>query len=198
MNNTSESSESRRAFTLIELLVVISIIGLLVGLMMPALSWARRSGLRTACLSNLHQIAVGLTAYLDDNNGILPYVLPLSKATNEQDPQDELLMTLRKYFSNTDVFICPADDTGVAEALGTSYDYWPGWIMWAREVFRGESPQAVARLTTVFYNQNPGKWPVMADAEPWHRPLDETGKNASFWDGSSASLVEWKEPKWKN
>jgi len=185
----------RRAggFTLIELLVVMGIISLLIGMLMPALSRARLSGRRAACMSNLHQLAIGLTTYLNDSRGILPYVMPLG----EYEEDETMLEALDEYITNTDVFLCPSDDTGVGETLGSSYDYWPGWIMWAREVFRGDDPKTVARTVTVFYNTEPGKWPVMADAESWHKPMDEVGKNASYWDGSVAAMEDWTDPKWK-
>jgi prepilin-type N-terminal cleavage/methylation domain-containing protein/prepilin-type processing-associated H-X9-DG protein len=51
------------AFTLIELLVVIAIVGVLVALLLPALSGARESSRRAQCLGNLHQLAVGMLAY---------------------------------------------------------------------------------------------------------------------------------------
>ena len=183
-------------FTLIELLVVISIMSLLIAMLMPALSHARESARRAACMSNLHQIAIGLTNYLGDNNGDLPYFIPLVDDTYDDEEQDDLLEALAKYVDNTAVFTCPDDDTGVAEALGTSYDYWPGWIMWARELFRGDSPKTVARVVTKFYEYTPGNWPVLADAEGWHPPAG-VGKNASFWDGSVAPLENWQDPKWK-
>ncbi len=46
-------------FTLVELLIVISIIGVLVALLMPAINAARESGRRAQCSNNLHQMAVG-------------------------------------------------------------------------------------------------------------------------------------------
>lgn len=58
----------RRAFTLIELLVVISIISLLISILLPALSGARRSGQRVACMGCLRPIAQGVAAYATDNN----------------------------------------------------------------------------------------------------------------------------------
>jgi len=57
-----------RGFTLIELLVVISIIALLVSLLLPALSGARRTGQRVACLAGLKNIGAGAAAYSTDND----------------------------------------------------------------------------------------------------------------------------------
>lgn len=54
-----------RGFTLVELLVVIAIIGILIALLLPAVQAAREAARRSACLSNLRQIGLGLQNYHD-------------------------------------------------------------------------------------------------------------------------------------
>lgn len=62
------NQRSRIGFTLIELLVVISIIALLVSLLLPALSSARRTGQRVACMATLRSMAQGMQNYAADND----------------------------------------------------------------------------------------------------------------------------------
>jgi prepilin-type processing-associated H-X9-DG protein len=62
----------RTAATLAELLVVVAIIGVLIALLLPAISYVMSLAYRTACQSNLRQVGMTCITYTMQSEGLLP------------------------------------------------------------------------------------------------------------------------------
>ncbi len=67
-------ARSHRGFALIELLVVIAIIAVLAAMLLPSIAQVRSMSLSTKCLSNQHQLGLGLFAFADDHQDGIPPV----------------------------------------------------------------------------------------------------------------------------
>src|SRR5438045_914147 len=109
----------RSAFTLTELLVVITIIGILAGIMIPAVFGVREAARRSSCQSNLRQVASGLTHFVTVNHrspnagtfGELPAVVAQNDWRNS---------SIQTVFNGTFGTFQPADP-----AVGRNYDAGP-------------------------------------------------------------------------
>jgi len=82
------------AFTLVELLVVIAIIGILAGLLFPAIAKARAKARQSRCMSNLHQFSIAIVMYKNDHDERMPAWLS---------------SLYPGYVGNSGVFVCPSD-----------------------------------------------------------------------------------------
>lgn len=124
----------RCAFTLVELLVVIAVIAILAALLLPALSRAKDSARKVACVSNLRQVGLAVYIYAQDHNGRIPYGpqappfthpaefypstgSPTSLISLRSGPPVALGLLLKDHLASTPkVLFCPGSDQPVDAA----------------------------------------------------------------------------------
>jgi prepilin-type N-terminal cleavage/methylation domain-containing protein len=133
----------RNGFTLIELLVVIAIIALLLAILMPALTKAKKLARRVICATNLHQWGLAITQYHGDNGKLLATVntwgngqeglIALLDGTSTwgSDASNEFnLKAFDGYLkgfdydtrSTGDTFVCPSNKIDYTEYQKASWD----------------------------------------------------------------------------
>lgn len=122
---------TKKGFTLIELLVVIAIIALLLAVIVPSLSLAKKKAAAIVCMSNTRQMSMAWYMYQDENDGEImsadmgggaPWIgqpedaagpLIISQTSPPVTDEDEIRGiekgVLYPYVDNYDLYHCPAD-----------------------------------------------------------------------------------------
>jgi prepilin-type N-terminal cleavage/methylation domain-containing protein/prepilin-type processing-associated H-X9-DG protein len=105
----------RHAFTLVELLVVIGIIAVLIGILLPSLSKARRSANAAKCLSNVRNMQVAHWMFVNEHKGQLIQA-GLAHGGHSPNEQAAWINTLQPYYQSQLLARYPADES----------PHWPG------------------------------------------------------------------------
>jgi prepilin-type N-terminal cleavage/methylation domain-containing protein len=165
------------AFTLIELLVVIAIIAILAAILFPVFAQARAKARQAACLSNLKQLGLGLSLYVQDYDESLPIATswgprwgPSDYKTNAQYvspfPDSKQPGLLQPYLKNDPIWFCPSVGPDSVAPGGWTYRKNGTTYIWnhrtaADQMVSGRSLARVAR---------PAEAPVIWDMPYWGLP----------------------------
>lgn len=198
---------TRRGFTIVELIVCAAIAGIVASLVVTGAAGSRQAAQRTACMSNLRQIGLGLIAYYEAHNTLpfapVLYSLPegrtdLFDALDGDTPTFGAVANGDGTLTPSKIARCPGDRY-LAARSGTSYIYGAGLAMIAAEIDHRSRATAAMRVSRDWFSGHGPRRPLMADAtaafvaqlpEPrwWHvRPGPGDPRHEVYTDGS----VDW-------
>ncbi|MFP4354387.1 MAG: type II secretion system protein [Phycisphaerae bacterium] len=100
MSSPASATHRGRGFTLIELLVVIAIIALLVSILLPSISQAKKHAWRVVCQTNHNSLVKSVHMYSIDYDDILPFVNSNKMETNSSKPSFEQPGWLYQYHAS--------------------------------------------------------------------------------------------------
>ena len=160
-----ETPRADRAFTLIELLVVISIIGVLVALLLPAVQAAREAARRAQCVNNLKQVGLALHNY-EGSHQVLPpgYVSAIDSTGTDLGPgwgwaamllpQFEQAATFSALNFSTNIEVAgnlTARLVNIAAFLCPSDRVEPSWAAVDRDLLTGAPKREICRIAPSNY-----------------------------------------------
>jgi prepilin-type N-terminal cleavage/methylation domain-containing protein len=214
------STDKQKGFTLLEMLVALAVIAILAAIALPVLTRSRSRADRTACLSNVRQIGLAVSTYLDDWDGTYPaawneWNTPRYAGSGPYPVHGPgIVETLLPHGATPELWRCPAD-TGLNLHFndywmsgpnrpfwkdgGTSYFYRDMGSLDLAPAWPDPRNSALATRRTSVVAQ-PGRVVLLMDVMPWHAPpsgardyLTWTGLTVALYCDGHAAARPWIE-----
>ena len=210
---------SHSGFTLLELLISLLIIGILAGVVIPAITHARELARSATCKSNLRQMIIAAHAYASENDDTFPPAYTRNYATQNTTTWETFLWNFdTRSGTSQKIHQCPSF-RGAANWEGdryTGYNYNASYIGGTHHIVNGKLDPDSQRSATLADIKDPAHCALFGDGQyasgankfmrsPYPGPLDADAglalggtqgfrhrgaTNVAFADGAVRSLKE--------
>lgn len=168
-------------FTLIELLVVIAIIAILAAILFPVFAQARSKARQAVCLSNMKQLGLAVTMYVQDYDEIYPVTTRTYDPTgpvNSNSVYGAWTQHLYPYTKNVQIFGCP-----------------DGRVKNTEKVL-GPGGSETGAINVPFYQLGANEW-IVSNGDLTYQPpvaMAAIGKNAELPILADSLYILWNGP----
>lgn len=191
--------QTSKAFSLIESLVVMGILAILATLLLAALVKAKGDSNRTACMSNLRQLNLGMLAFAHDHEETFPSADDV-QALYWQFMGSYVDLARPLWETEAKLFRCP---TGLRRLRVNSSPWWTNsydFNGWSKAFGTTGNPPSVAGKT-ISSIKTPDRAVLIAEhtafvAQSWHPPVKESHTNALNVVGFVDSHVSYLKIYW--